>query len=102
MNMTDIHPSPALDPVNLTRVVQGILACDTTTVVDWEIAPLTDGMGGFGVYRVNGHARMFENVVPWTVVLKMTERQPRHDDPSGWNYEPNDQKTCPCHVSYGS
>ncbi len=84
--MADIQRSLAIDPINLTRVVRGILGCDTATVVDWETTPLTDGMGGFGVYQVNGHARMFENVVPWTVVLKTTERQPAHDDPCGWNY----------------
>jgi hypothetical protein len=43
-------------------------------------------MGGFGVYRVSGHARTGVPVVPWAVVLKTTHRLPDHDDPDDWNY----------------
>jgi hypothetical protein len=82
-----------LDQATLTLAVRAALKRDSVTVIDWAIQPFGGGASqtlgaSFGVFRLTGQAQDQEEIVPWSLVLKILGTVPGSaaDDPSSWYY----------------
>jgi hypothetical protein len=81
-----------IDPVLLTPLVQQALERATLEVTDWEVNPIYGGAGSMGVdasgvYRLTGHARDQEGMMPWSLILKVAASAAHGWDPEGGTRE---------------
>jgi len=61
-----------IDRTTLTPLVRDALGCEAVEVIDWERQVLRGGAGvGGSVYRFTGSGRDGEQVVPWSLILKV-------------------------------
>jgi hypothetical protein len=76
-----------IDGAMLTSLVRRAMRSETLEVVGWHYAAI-DGGGGHatgGVYRFAGSGRDRGEIVPWSLVLKVT-RSAGDDDPASWDH----------------
>lgn len=76
MNEKHIARLQTVDREVLTPLVCSALSHPTAQVLDWQYTSLTGGLahqatGGLGIYRFFGSAQVHEQVLPWSLVLKV-------------------------------
>ncbi len=70
-----------IEQITLTSFVRQALGSNSIILVDWHVAPYGGGAGR-NVYRFMGNATDQGNVVPWSLVLKVTSEPPGVTDPA--------------------
>jgi hypothetical protein len=86
--MDGVDRLQAIDRPMLTNLVRRSRQSETLEVIDWQSTAL-DGGGGHatgGVYRVAGNGRDRGEVVPWSLVLKVTRSSGVDDNPQSWGH----------------
>ena len=76
---------PAIDAVTLTPLVRSALGGDAHLHGAWSIRPLHGGLGGQGLYRCAGRARVGDASRPWSLVLKIAPASQPAADPLAWD-----------------
>jgi hypothetical protein len=79
----------AINQTTLTPLVRQALGNDALVVTTWTYQPIYGGAGLFAhIYRVAGNAQMGEQVVPWSLVLKVSQVALGSPDPtSTWYWQ---------------
>lgn len=81
-----------LQTADLAPIVAQALQQPTLSLVEWRVQPLAAGgsqiVGGLGVHRVTGTARVDQHLWPWTLILKVLRGGAplSSNDPGAWNY----------------
>ena len=76
-----------IDQTTLTSLVQSALGRKTVEVVNWEFEQLHGGIAvGTAVYRISGQGRVKDQIIPWSLILKILRPESGSADASAWNY----------------
>lgn len=84
MTNTNLPPHLAqIDEATLTPLVQRALDRPAVVLLTWTCETLHGGAGtGTAVYRFAGQARVQEQMVPWSLILKVLQADPSRADPT--------------------
>src|SRR3954471_18290507 len=73
----------ALNQTALTALVRQVLHNDTALVTTWAYQPLSGGAGLLAhLYRVAGNAELVDQIVPWSLILKVSQASQGSRDPA--------------------
>jgi hypothetical protein len=78
-------PLPAIDATSLAPVVGKLLGDGARTDGPWAVVPLHGGLGGQGVYRCAGRARVGNTKNSWSCVLKIAPAPRPDTNPLAWD-----------------
>ena len=77
----------AIDRQRLETLAREVLGRDGATLVDWRLVPLQQGADiSSRVYRVTGTAADQDEILEWSMILKVVRPVPDEPGPSGWHY----------------
>ena len=80
-------PLTAIDQATLTPLVRSALNSETVEVANWEHKQLHAGAGaGSSVCRFAGQAHDQEQMIPWSLILKVLQLEDDNIHASDWNY----------------
>jgi hypothetical protein len=85
----DMPPTPHLetiDSVMLTPLVRQSIQRGAAEVVDWKIERLYGGSFNSEIHRFSGTARDRDEILPWSLILKIIRSPDGHDDPASLRY----------------
>lgn len=76
-----------IDPYRLKSVVSILLGKDPIQGMDWTAQPIHGGMDKNNtLIRCNGIVSETEQNVPWSLVIKITNKVAENNDPAGYQY----------------
>ena len=75
-----------IDSIMLTPLVRSALKQDDVVVFDWKDDALQGGSFNSKTYRFSGNAHSGEDVLPWSLILKVIRSPDGKDDPASLNY----------------
>ena len=79
-------PLALVDRSALAPVVARALGHGAVDVVDWTGDAVHGGYSTASVYRLAGNARTGEQLLPWSLILKVLRSEGRSGDPGDWRY----------------
>ena len=85
----DIPSNPSLeiiDSVMLTPLVRQSLQRSDAEILDWKIDRLYGGSFHSEIHRFSGKARDRDEILSWSLILKIIRSPDGHDDPAALNY----------------
>ncbi len=78
---------PAVTNEHLLAPLHQALGTERVELGRWKVQPLTAGRGlAGGVYRILGDARVGQEAVPWSLILKIVSDPQGVDEEQGVNY----------------
>jgi hypothetical protein len=81
------HRLQAINQTTLTPLVRQALGNDTLVVTTWTYQPIYGGAGLFAhIYRVAGTAQVEDQLVPWSLILKVSQAALGSSDPTSTWY----------------
>jgi hypothetical protein len=86
MNAPIANRLQMIDSIVLTPLVRKALKQDDVVVVDWKYDTLQGGSFNSEIYRFAGSAQRGDNVLPWSLILKVIRSPDGTDDPTSLNY----------------
>ena len=79
-------PLTAIDQATLTPLVRSALNSETVEVANWEHKQLHAGAGaGSSVCRFAGQAHDQEQMIPWSLILKVLQLEDDKIHPAVWD-----------------
>src|SRR5512142_1959648 len=75
-----------IDSTMLTPLVREALSQNDVVVVDWKYEALHGASFNSEIYRFSGNAQSREDILPWSLILKIIRSPDGTDDPSSFNY----------------
>ncbi len=87
--MSNLHVSITrqIDPAFLQEIVCKVLGRQDITLLDWRCEPLLGGFElGNSIIRCQGTARSATELLPWSLVIKVSAHGNDNDDPQGVRY----------------
>ena len=81
------HRLQAINQTTLTPLVRQAVGNDALVVTTWTYQPIYGSAGVFAhIYRVAGSAQVGEQVVPWSLILKVCQAALGSPDPTSTWY----------------
>lgn len=75
-----------IDSIMLTPLVRKAMNQNDVVVVDWKYEALHGASFNSEIYRYSGNAQSREDILPWSLILKMIRSPDGKDDPNSLNY----------------
>jgi hypothetical protein len=75
-----------IDSIMLTQLVRKVLKHDDAMVDDWKYDALQGASFNSGTYRFSGNAHSGDDILPWSLILKVTRSPDGKDDPATLDY----------------